>query len=291
MSPHPSWRTRGLEAAANIAKIEIDTPQQPLISDETVKAFEQFGAEDSQKRTPGFGSAKAWLAHLDLIKFAMASRFESVLIIEDDVDWDITIRDQMALLSDNVRSFQETDVTDMSPYGSLWDVLWIGHCGEVTSAETMKLEYEDSSLIPTDLYAGWSKKNLVNIKEGWRAIQKTKKTVCTFGYGLSRAGIENVLRLLSHGQDEAFDVAMNTICERELLKCITVNPELMHHYNPKDGTGYVSPNAEANGQGSSSEESSFEHLKGTTANMKNSARCAALFQDTCLQPPTRAEDY
>jgi hypothetical protein len=122
-------------------------------------------------------------------------------------------------------------------------------------------------------------------------VQKTQQTVCTFGCGVNRAGAQNILNLMGRGQHEAFDVGMMTECQHGRLRCISINPELMHHYNPKDGTGYVSPNNEANGNAHSAEDALFEHLKGTTANMKNSARCAALFNEVCPQPPTRAEDY
>lgn len=240
---------------------------------------------DQNKKRPSLGSAKAWLAHLDLIKFAIASDLDSVLIIEDDCDWDVTIREEMAMLSDAIRLFQESPSVDLSPYGTTWDVLWIGHCGEVTEKETPRHEYEDVTLMPEALYAGWSKKWLYNVKNGHRAIQRTRQTVCTFGYGLSRRGLSKVSRTLGVGQNEAFDIALSAACREGRLDCMTINPELMHHYNPKDGTGYVSPNDEANGGRHSSSENVFEDLKGTTANMKNSARCAALFHETCPQPP------
>lgn len=256
-----------------------------------LQAFEELGSGDPNIKRPSHGSAKAWLAHLDMVKFVVTSGFETALIIEDDVDWDVTIRDQMRLVSDNVRAFATTSDGDSAPYGSAWDVLWLGHCGEVTKPETLKREYPDPSLMPTELYAGWSKKWLENIFEGHRAVQWTEQVVCTFGYGVSRAGAQNMLKFLGQGQDEAFDVALMTACQKKHLQCITINPELMHHYNPHDGTGYVSPNNEANSGRQSSGEDAFERLKGTTANMKNSARCAALFNETCPQPPTRAEDY
>lgn len=256
-----------------------------------LKAFKDIGPEDQNTKHPSQGSAKAWLAHLDMIKFVVASRFETALIIEDDVDWDVTIRDQMKLVSRNVRAFTRMSDEDSTPYGSAWDVLWIGHCGEVTGPDTATWQYPDSSLMPTELYAGWTKKWLVNIEEGHRAIQKTKQTVCTFGYAVSRAGAQQVLRILGKGQNEAFDVALMAACQKEHLRCISVNPELMHHYNPKDGTGYVSPADEENGRGHSAEEETFQYQQGTTANIKNSARCAALFHDVCPQPPTKVEDY
>lgn len=129
------------------------------------------------------------------------------------------------------------------------------------------------------------------IQEGHRAVQKTVQTVCTFGYGISRRGARNILKVLGPGQEEAFDVAMMKQCQTGSLHCISVNPELFHHYNPKDGTGYISPNREANGSGQSSEEDTFENLVGTTANMKHSARCAALFNARCPQPPTDPNAY
>lgn len=81
-------------------------------------------------RHPANGSATAWMSHLDLLKFVIADDFESVLIIEDDVDWYLAIRDQMALISGAIRSFTNALEDDLTPYGTSWDVLWIGHCGD-----------------------------------------------------------------------------------------------------------------------------------------------------------------
>lgn len=253
--------------------------------------FQNYGPPDSGVRKPSAGSARAWLAHLDLLKFVVASGFSTALIIEDDVDWDVTLRTQMQLVSDNVRKFTRVAEDDLTPYGTDWDVLWIGHCGEVPTEGAEKLAYPDSSLMPTKLYAGWSKKLLASISEGHRAVQYLEQTVCTFGYAVTEAGARRILEVLSSGQDEAFDVGLQHKCKQGALRCVTVNPELMHHYNPKDGTGYVSQTAEGDGKGHSAEDEAFEKLKGTTANMKDSARCAALFKETCPQPPTDPNGY
>lgn len=52
----------------------------------------------------------AWLAHIDMVKFVVASGLESALIIEDDVNWDVTIREQMRLVSENLRDLLEAQV-------------------------------------------------------------------------------------------------------------------------------------------------------------------------------------
>lgn len=78
---------------------------------------------------PAKGSAKAWMAHLDLLRFVIASGPETALIIEDDVDWDVEIKSQMRLVSDNVREYMHAAPDDPTPFGTEWDVLWLGHCG------------------------------------------------------------------------------------------------------------------------------------------------------------------
>jgi hypothetical protein len=95
-----------------------------------------------------------------------------------------------------------------------------------------------------------------------------------------------VLEQAGRGHDEVFDVSISHGCEEGRLRRLVVNPEVMHHYNPPDGYGYVSPISEADGEGVAVAEEVFEGVKGTTANMVRSTRCAALFSDTYPQPPT-----
>lgn len=73
----------------------------------------------------------------------VSADLESALILEDDVDWDTSIKDQARLVSDAVRKFTGADSQDVSPYGYSWDLLWIGHCGEPTHNDTRRLEYAE----------------------------------------------------------------------------------------------------------------------------------------------------
>lgn len=140
LSAGPSWRTRGLAAAARLTGLDITTPPQPKNPDELVEAFRQMGAgappTPGEVQVPQRGSAKAWMAHLDLLRYVIGAGLESALVIEDDVDWDVDIRAQMRLVSDAVRAYTgvaegegEGDQTTTAPYGEEWDVLWLGHCG------------------------------------------------------------------------------------------------------------------------------------------------------------------
>ena len=88
-----------------------------------------MGLGSPERPHPNKGSALAWLAHLDMIKYFIASDLDTAMIMEDDVDRDVAIKAQMPLISDAVRNFSRVDPSDPAPYGRSWDVLWLGHCG------------------------------------------------------------------------------------------------------------------------------------------------------------------
>ncbi|KAG9237516.1 hypothetical protein BJ875DRAFT_149039 [Amylocarpus encephaloides] len=279
LSVNPSWRTRGLSAAAKYTGLEIDVLEQPPISREMVQAFKKI--ESSIGKTPSNGSAYAWLAHLDVIKHAITSNMESVLIIEDDVDWDVNIKHQMQLVSDNIRKFTEVNATDATPYGHAWDLLWLGHCGEHTDADTPRIEFSDPTVPDRKTYTGWANKYRYNVDSGKRAIQRGVNPVCSFGYALSRKGAVKVLEWASKGGNEAFDIKLLQGCQWKSFDCMVVTPEVMHHYTPLKELGYKSLVVEENGKGPSTKELAFEHAMGGTENIVESARCKVLFDATC----------
>ena len=67
-------------AAAKASDIELFIPEQPKWSDSFVNAFELFSNFDTH------GAALAWLAHIDVLKLIIQTRWKSALVLEDDVD-------------------------------------------------------------------------------------------------------------------------------------------------------------------------------------------------------------
>ncbi len=61
----------------------------------------------------------------------------SALILEDDADWDIGIRAQLAQLAKGSRYLQGVEESERtnSVYGDNWDLMWVGHCGSWTNHE------------------------------------------------------------------------------------------------------------------------------------------------------------
>ncbi|KIW71679.1 hypothetical protein PV04_03817 [Phialophora macrospora] len=281
LSSKPSWRTRGLLAAAELTGLDFTIPPQPRNPNELIHAFEDIGLGEGT--TPKHGSASAWVAHIDLLKFVIASGFESAFIVEDDVDWDVRIKDQVKLISDNVRNYTLVPKSDPTPYGTDWDVLWLGHCGSaIDDWAPPGAVYADETRIPTDLYASWSTGFLrEKLPEGHRIIQVSTMTVCSFGYGVTKKSAQKILSLVARGADEAFDVALSHHCRERELRCLVVNPQIMNHYEPSKDLGYVSPVDSGDGEGEAADEAEYEFTKGKTFNIVKSARCQALFHDTC----------
>lgn len=88
------------------------------------------------------GSAKAWLGHLQVMN--AARNHTSALIVEDDVDWDVRVHEQAALVAAAVRNLTVPAAgVDEWPWGDDWDVLWLGHCGESLPYEEGKEPAEE----------------------------------------------------------------------------------------------------------------------------------------------------
>ena len=265
LSEGPSWRTRGLNAAAAYTGITLEIPVQPPLTEEICSAFQKMGPSDVP-HPDGNGEVRNWLSMLDMIKYGVAQDLETFLILEDDVDWDLGIKESMKLLSDAVREFTITGMEDKMPYGRSWDALWIGHSGEPTRNDTRRLEYADPAApFPKD-YIGWSGRYMEGITPGKRSIQRSVLTFGSFAIALSRRGAIKVLKFAGKGEDKSYDLRMQNGCKNKDLSCLVVNPELFHHYVPPREFGHISTVADANDRGSRAEEE-FEHVMGNTPNI------------------------
>lgn len=60
----PSWRSRGLKAAASLADLDVEIPDHNPLADELVNAFSNIGDKHKVLALPPTGAAGAWLSHL-----------------------------------------------------------------------------------------------------------------------------------------------------------------------------------------------------------------------------------
>lgn len=170
---------------------------------------------------------------------------QSILIMEDDVDWDIRILSQMPEFAKGVRSVSNIPFTapQESPYGDDWDILWPGHCGE--AKETTPEEIEPLYIIKDDPTVAPRQNlsflpHLENYPDNTRIVHRAVQPVCTFAYAVSRRGAQKILAAVSLKAywNLAFDLQLALACRHQLLglKCITVEPYLFHHHKAAGST-------------------------------------------------------
>ncbi|KAK8121792.1 hypothetical protein PG984_010462 [Apiospora sp. TS-2023a] len=119
-----------------------------------------LGVERQGWRDGGIGS---WRSQMNAIRAMVEENISSALILEDDADWDVRLKQQLidiaeggrlllnmakqeplfqannlpagghetaATVSDGTPVSPSSSVPPHSPYGDDWDILWLGHCGE-----------------------------------------------------------------------------------------------------------------------------------------------------------------
>jgi len=94
ITTNTTWRVQGLAAAADLTDIDIELFYPRKRPEEEVTSF-----RTGRDKSIGRGKALAWLAHLDMIDHIVAEGDETALVLEDDVDWDVYVREQMRLVS------------------------------------------------------------------------------------------------------------------------------------------------------------------------------------------------
>lgn len=95
ITTNTTWRVQGINAAANLSGIDIDLFYLREVPEDEAQAFRKSDGQEI-----GRGKALAWLAHLEMIQHIIDQDHETTLIIEDDVDWDVYIREQMLQVSE-----------------------------------------------------------------------------------------------------------------------------------------------------------------------------------------------
>ena len=202
----------------------------------------------------------AWRAHINAISRVVEQGWTSALIIEDDIDWDIRLKD---LLQDFAIAFdyltrssgeQNTWLHDISanhvpvasPYGDGWDVLWLGHCGMWLEDNTpIVLQKDDSSVPELQHLRSWDLKAENPLKDYPPHTRVVSKGVhggtCSLAYAVSQAGARKLLYSLGlQHLNAAFDLMLREWCEgmngHEKHACIGALPQLFDHHRPAGAT-------------------------------------------------------
>ncbi|KAI6887498.1 hypothetical protein KC360_g1253 [Hortaea werneckii] len=230
------WRAQGLKAAAERTGLAVTFLQQPHWTDAQKKAFHRGDKYESWNLP---GSTGCWLGHLHALRYFLSTKQATALILEDDADWDVEIKDQVGRAQDYLRKLTEPATEYL--WGTEWDVLYLGHCGDryglsVSDVHFPRLlharhkVYEDSATPNLTTYEGFHYGTLEPMPRGLRAVHQSTRPVCTYGYAVTKKGAEKIINL-SHDA-KAIDTRMGRACKNGTMRCFTINPELIHHHIP-----------------------------------------------------------
>ncbi|KAK0107389.1 hypothetical protein ONS95_004081 [Cadophora gregata] len=172
---------------------------------------------------PGF--AGSWRAHLNTIKRVVDEGISTALIIEDDVDWDIRVREQMQRVLEAYLKDQKSGSSTLPPD---WDLLWLGNIGERFPADdNRKIQINDPTVPPrADLSPGFDA--VKELPERSRFLHPTDFPACTYAYAVSYAGAQKILYHASLGKVVAnFDSDLANNCWL-YMNCLSLTPPLFH---------------------------------------------------------------
>ncbi|RMD43801.1 hypothetical protein DV735_g1363, partial [Chaetothyriales sp. CBS 134920] len=199
----------------------------------------------------------SWRAHINAISAIVEEGWSSALILEDDLHWDVRLKQQLqdfALASDvflrtdntkaakiNLKDADTSHVPKTSPYGDDWDVLWVGHCGmDLPTDAPIVLMDNDTTTVTIRNQVSWdshAEPPMRAYPEHTRAISDARTMVCTLGYAVSQKAARSILYEIGLKRlDHPFDVLLAKWCDGihgfEKHKCVGVLPQIMDHYSP-----------------------------------------------------------
>lgn len=243
------------------------------------------------------------------------NNYSSALIMEDDMDWDVRLKTQLEKFATGARTMfpagaaepHVSSTHNPSPYGDDWDLLWLGHCGEVfpeTLPENKNLDPEalallsrkarienDPTMPPPDKVTGYQD---FKASPHTRWVHVTGGPICTFAYALSARGARKLLFDLSVDHlNGPFDNSLADLCRfgreesRLGMKCVSSTPGLFFHHKAK---GYVGGDSDIQKVGGEEITKGKIREKGSTENVVWSARNNIKQMIMGLTPESQYED-
>jgi hypothetical protein len=254
-----SRRRESLKLSGELTGLKITIPDQPKWTDADVDAFKAKNHSVIMR-----GSVLAWLGHINVLKWIVEQPFDTAMIIEDDIDWDIHLRshqipllqrtfhefinkqqyqDKFAVPSSSPLASDELPNKDYWPSNDHWDLLYLGHCGDFFHASNLNkipnAVYRDPNLpsshgLHTDTQRFMNTLTKVGVPgEKHRVLHKSQNVLCSFAYVITKKTARQMLKDMSHEEENhgtiAFDVRILEACRDWNWKCWSVNPELFHH--------------------------------------------------------------
>jgi len=184
-----------------------------------------------------------WRAHANIWAEIIQSGISSALILEDDIDFTVGIRDVLTGVSEHLRRL--TGAKNGEIYGLVdeesWDTLHVGHCWNEGPPQA-------TYPVASKIFEAWedeyapAKSDYVHLAPGAgsqriRALQPTWNVVCTQAYVVSLAGARRLLYHIGGPGNTVFepvDLAMLKLFQSGAIKGYTVLPSIFGQWKNGD---------------------------------------------------------
>ncbi|PWY83396.1 LPS glycosyltransferase [Aspergillus heteromorphus CBS 117.55] len=236
---------------SSVTQFRVDWIDGVSSDDMSPKAYPPRFDEEGRPRMLD-GEIGSWRAHINAIQKIISDRTSSALILEDDVDWDVTLKNQLHEFALGARAVQSSsDISNSlkptlqdSPYGEEWDILWLGHCGmKCQPNDPFYIINKDPTSIPgysrPQYFVGPAIHELVDSIKHNRLICSSGMAVCSNAYAVSFHAAQKILAAVSvspsdesmpAGESVIFDVMLGRLCSTRYLRCISSYPSIMGNW-------------------------------------------------------------
>lgn len=167
------------------------------------------------------GVLGAWRAHLNVMREIVQRNLSTALIFEADADWDVSFKDQLSRMAENMPSGDEE-----APYGLDWEMIWLGVSGNAWDRSLLKPAtalWKDDSLPTVDAMAGFVKETYAAYGiqgDGWRIMAPAHSEYFAVYYSLALP-LANIAfaRLSSHRSPSLILNCHPSHCLHSSLRC------------------------------------------------------------------------
>ncbi|KAJ6106419.1 hypothetical protein N7512_009936 [Penicillium capsulatum] len=169
-------------------------------------------------------------------------KLNSALLLEDDADWDISIKAQLQNFARATRALQRTPLNfTESPYGHDWDLLWLGHCGLACQHDQPHYTTPNDPTVVTPDGLPYYHHGVddYNRPDHTRLVCTVANAACTFSYALSYRGAQKILAALSVNPsgiidqvntNDQIDIVLGRMCKSNFLRCYGAFPGIIGGY-------------------------------------------------------------
>lgn len=258
-------RIDGIRAAAHASGVQLQTPCQLKIRGRLINTHLEPDAMVARK------TDQTWTPHVNLLKRMVSHGWSSMLILEDDIDWDVNIRNKTRNIAATTLALTGEENDGQTPYGLGWDLIWMSQYGD--SVRSGKPETNKG----TPGRASGKHRSLDDhitaiLGEGAPCVDRTGNNGRSLGYAISNKGARELLSLAPLAQRSAFDLTLMSACLNGSLRCISVSPGVFAQYTIQDSS--VGEVQSVNCSRSSSAQN--QHTIGSTPGIRQSSRRSGL---------------